>query len=432
MTISKLKFSTLFASIALLFLACNGSEPTTIVVQPTVMQLKVGDMQTLQATVSPAADVVWTSSDDSVATVFHGIVTATGIGSATITASANDASAACAVYVTGTDGSTLALYPAVVSLTAGETYSFRCADVYGMPLTWSSSNESAATVNADGLVTAVSGGNTTISVTNGSETATAFVAVEHSWSDYQLVWSDEFEGSALDESIWNIEVGGGGWGNNELQYYTTRSENLRLANGCLEIQARKETYENREYTSARINTRGKKDFAYGRIEARVAVPVGGGTWPAFWMMGANYSLVGWPKCGEIDIMEHVGNQPTMTSFALHTTDKNGSKGNNWHATNYRDGLEGEFHVYGIEWKEEDYNGCDRIIFTVDGEECASSLENLANIDDDVYWPFNKAQFIIFNMAIGGNMGGSVNDDIFANDVVMKVDWVRVYQRTQLP
>jgi beta-glucanase (GH16 family) len=254
------------------------------------------------------------------------------------------------------------------------------------------------------------------------------VAVSHNWGEYSLVWSDEFNGDKVDESIWNYNLGGNGWGNNESQYYTNRPENIRLINGCLEIEARKEKYENREYTSARIYSKGKKSFLYGKMEARIKFPGGKGTWPAFWMMGESG---GWPKCGEIDIMEHVGSIDNRASFALHTQEKNGMNGRNWHSTHFFDyPLSNDFHTYGVEWCQEEENGKDCIRFFVDGVEYATVWEN--NIGDHDSWPFYKPHYFILNFAIGGNMGGKVDDAIFNQKRIMYVDWVRVYQRQEQP
>ena len=184
-----------------------------------MLQMTIGDMKTLTATTTPTSDVTWSSSNDSIATVFHGVVTAKGIGNAIITASANGTTATCQIYSVGKDGTTLALSPIIKSLVKGETFQFICHDVYGLPLTWSSNNEAIATVNQDGLVTAMKGGNATISVTNGAETVSAVAAVEHTWNDYQLVWSDEFDGNTLDTNNWTVEVNGNGGGNNEKQYF---------------------------------------------------------------------------------------------------------------------------------------------------------------------------------------------------------------------
>ncbi len=418
-----------------LFTACEPKQELTL--SQNVLSLTVGDMATLTATANPSAEIAWTSSDDSVATVFHGVVTATGVGNATITASANGATATCIVYSVGASGITLSLSPYVVEMQKGETRQLNYHDVYGVPLTWSSAADSVATVDQNGVVTAHKAGNALITLSNGAEETSCLVVVAHKWSEYELVWREEFNGTSLDESVWNIEVNGSGGGNQEKQYYTARPENLRVKDGCLEVEARKEAYTKGErtwdYTSARINSKNKKAFKYGKIEAHMWLPAGGGTWPAFWMMGNDYDKVGWLRSGEIDIMEHVGNNPGMVSFAVHTSKKNGTgkPAGNWGAQKWMDGIENNWHTYGIIWEEEVDKGRDRIIFTVDGEECASILEDLNNLDDNAYWPFNKDFFIILNLALGGNMGGTIDDAIFANDIIMKVDWVRVYQRQEI-
>lgn len=426
----KLMVATLVSIIC--FASCKPVEPIyTIKLNNTLLSMTVGDMSTLIAE-TQAPIVTWKSSNDSIATVFHGVVTAVGVGYATISATVgDDQTAVCAVCVVGKDGETISLSPTNVQVEKGDIFQYNYTSSYDVPLVWESSDPTVATVDQYGKVTAIKSGRTVISMTNGVEKCYSNFAVKHKWSEYSLIWSEEFDEDILDESVWNVEVGGGGWGNKELQYYTTRPENLRVKNGCLEIEVRKEKYENRDYTSARINTREKKAFEYGKIEARICLPAGGGTWPAFWMMGDDYKKVGWPKCGEIDIMEHVGNNPTMLSFALHTPQKNGSSGNNWSAKIYSDNIEDNFHIYGIEWLKEEKYGCDIIHFTYDGNVCATIQENISHIDENYYWPFNKPHFIILNCAIGGNMGGKVDDSIFNQQRIMYVDWVRVYQRQEI-
>lgn len=419
---------TLHTLLFLCAVLCIACEPTVnFSLNPNTLQMKVGDISNIDV-VGSATNIEWTSSDDSVATVFHGVITANAIGSATITAKSGSTTVNAQVFVSGTDGSTLRISPAFVSLKKGETYQFQYGNTYGLDLTWTSSAEDIVQVDQQGTVTALKSGNATITLSTPVESVTALVAVAHQWGEYSLVWSDEFNGSKLDESVWNYNTGGGGWGNNELQYYTTRLENIRLANGYLEIEARKETYENREYTSARIYSKGKKSFLYGKMEARIKFPGGVGTWPAFWMMGESG---GWPKCGEIDIMEHVGYLDNRASFALHTQEKNGSNGRNWHATHFFDyPLSNDFHVYGVEWCQEEENGKDCIHFLVDGEIYATVWET--KIGDHDSWPFYKPHYFILNLAIGGNMGGKVDDSIFNQQRIMYVDWVRVYQRQEQP
>ena len=418
---------TLHTLLFLCAVLCIACEPTVnFSLNPNTLQMKVGDISNIDV-VGSATNIEWTSSDDSVATVFHGVITANAIGSATITAKSGSTTVNAQVFVSGTDGSTLRISPAFVSLKKGETYQFQYGNTYGLDFTWTSSAEDIVQVDQQGTVTALKPGNATITLSTPVESVTALVAVAHQWGEYSLVWSDEFNGSKLDESVWNYNTGGGGWGNNELQYYTTRLENIRLANGYLEIEARKETYENREYTSARIYSKGKKSFLYGKMEARIKFPGGVGTWPAFWMMGESG---GWPKCGEIDIMEHVGYLDNRASFALHTQEKNGSNGRNWHATHFFDyPLSNDFHVYGVEWCQEEENGKDCIHFLVDGEIYATVWET--KIGDHDSWPFYKPHYFILNLAIGGNMGGKVDDSIFNQQRIMYVDWVRVYQRQEI-
>lgn len=291
---------------------------------------------------------------------------------------------------------------------------------------WTSSNEKVATV-IDGKVKALSRGNTTIKAKADSVSATCAIVVTRTDLPYQLVWSDEFDGTTLDLTKWNVETGGGGWGNQEKQFYTNRPENLRLENGNLIIEARKETYQSNNYTSARINTRDKHAFKYGKIEARISLPVGKGTWPAFWMMGANIGTARWPLCGEIDIMEHIGSKPTMISHATHTTEKNGSKGNNWHYQKTVPDVENNFHIYAIEWELKANEGADNISFFIDGVKSVTIWEPHVNSTPQI-WPFKQDFFLLLNLAIGGTMGGAIEDSIFDVPVLMKVDYVRVYQR----
>ena len=417
----------LIGCMAILFCACNNNN-VTIELSNNTLQMTVGEMELLDANIE---GVEWSSSNMQVATVSSGIVEAIGVGFATISATKGSAKAECQVYVMGKNGETLSFSPAIVPLQKGDTYQYEFTSTYDVPCTFSSSDEEVAEVTETGLVTAKKGGNAIITLTNGLESVTSRVAVERKWGEYKMVWSDEFNGTSLDTDVWNIEVNGNGGGNQELQYYTDRTENLRIEDGNLIIEARKEEYNNREYTSGRINSRDKKYFKYGKIESRIMFPAGGGTWPAFWMMGNDYSKVGWPKCGEIDIIEHVGNQPTMASFALHTPYRNGMKGTNWSSRATKQNLENEYHIYGIEWLQETETGLDKIIFTIDGEELAVNIELADHVDDNYYWPFNKEHFIIFNLAIGGNMGGKVDDSIFDNTILMKVDWVRVWQRNEI-
>jgi len=148
----------------------------------------------------------------------------------------------------------------------------------------------------------------------------AFLSLAEATTGWTLVWSDEFnqpDGSSPDATKWTYDTGGGGWGNNELEYYTSRTNNARIAGGMLVIEADKENYQGSSYTSARLKTQGKWSWRYGRMEARIKIPRGQGMWPAFWMLGTNITSVGWPTCGEIDIMENIGKEPGTVHGTVH-------------------------------------------------------------------------------------------------------------------
>lgn len=421
----KVKF-LFFAVCAIVMAACDLTHGD-ISFSEDIITMKVGDIRSLDVT-SSSSDLEWKSSDEKVVTVFEGTLMAVGVGYANVTVIAGKAQAMCVVYVTEKDGTLLSLSPQYVEVEKGEEFQYEFSSTYDVPLELKSSNEEVAEIDATGKVIAKKAGVSIISLSNGVETKTSVFAVKHVWGDYHLVWSDEFDGTSIDDSNWNIEVNGAGGGNQEKQYYTDRPENIRVEDGNLILELRKESYQNRDYTSGRMQTRGKRQFKYGRIEARISFPSGGGTWPAFWMLGNG----SWPSCGEIDIIEHVGNQPRMLSFALHTKERNGMSGNNWSSRSYFDGVENEYHVYAVEWMEEENCGCDVIKFMYDGEVCATRQEDINRIDDSASWPFNKEHYIILNLAIGGTMGGKIDDSMFetGSPVQMKVDWVRVYQREE--
>lgn len=231
----------------------------------------------------------------------------------------------------------------------------------------------------------------------------------------KLVWSEEFNGQELNQDIWNFELGDGcpklcGWGNNERQIYTTT--NHRFEDGKLIIRANKE--EDR-YTATRITTQGKKSFQYGRIEARVKLPQGEGLWPAFWLLGNNITEVGWPRCGEIDVMEYVGKKPGEIFTSLHTQSSFGNTINT--ETKYIEGIEEGYHIFEVDWQET------QISFAVDGTKVYTYQPEVYNEET---WPFNQPFFLLLNLAIGGNFGGpNVDDTIFPQDYY--IDYIRVYQ-----
>lgn len=416
------KVQVLLSVIVALVCAGCGGQSVKLQVSPTVLQMKPGDIQSLTVA-GNTTNAEWISSNPDVATVFFGVVEAKAIGKTIVTVKTATESATCEVFVTGSDGAALRITPAQVSLKRGESSQLSYGNAFDLDVTWSSSNDEIATVTQSGLVTAHKAGNATITLATSVESTTALVVVEHTWGEYSLVWSDEFNGSALDESVWTIQQGAGGWGNQEAQYYTGRAENLRVEDGCLVIEARKEDYEGAEYTSARIMSKGKKEFTYGKLEASISLPSGGGLWPAFWTLGGRGN---WPNCGEIDIMEYVGNVPNRILGTLHTLkDRSGSKSSKAY---WGENIENQFHTYGVEWTQEEKNGKDVIRFYVDGNVYSEQVEEV--IDDDEYWPFNRPNYFIVNMAIGGTLGGTIKD-IWNEPRLMKVDWIRVYQRQEV-
>lgn len=253
--------------------------------------------------------------------------------------------------------------------------------------------------------------------------------VQGAAGNWNLAWSDEFNGTALDTNVWNYEIGNGnwGWGNGEKEYYTNSTKNVEVSNGTLKIHALKENMGNQQYTSGRINTKGKKDFKFGRIEAKMKLPSFAGAWPAFWMLGANHSSVGWPKCGELDIMEAI-NSENFTHGAVHWNvesedyngqgDSGGSSEGKVPAGYDRT----QWHTYGVEWdaKEIKWYVDDVVFFT-------------QNISAKHMDEFRKNAFIIFNLAIGGQWPGyTIDDSAFPDRSTMEVDYVRVYQKEEVP
>lgn len=240
-----------------------------------------------------------------------------------------------------------------------------------------------------------------------------------SYPGYHLVWSDEFNEKQLNENDWNYESGGNGWGNNELEYYTSRPQNVFLSTGNLVIEARKENYGGNYYTSARITTQGKQEFTYGRIDIRAKLPVATGMWPALWMLGSNISNVGWPECGETDIMELIGKNPKQVVGSLHWKKSDGSEGtfNNAHSLSSED-FSQHFHVFSLSWSK------DSLQISVDSVTYVkASRQDLSN---GIY-PFDQPSFFIFNVAVGGNWPGSP-DASTPFPQRMFVDYVRVFQK----
>lgn len=226
-----------------------------------------------------------------------------------------------------------------------------------------------------------------------------------------LVFEDNFDvAGAPDPTKWSYNIGAGGWGNNEVQYYTNSTDNAIVADGMLKITAKRQNLSGSEFTSARLVSENKFEFTYGKIEFRAKLPTGGGTWPALWALGQNYATNTWPACGEIDVMEHKGNNPNVIYGTLHYPGASGgtANGNNTTITNATT----DFHIYSAVWSSTS------IKFYVDG----NLYHSYANVAGS---PFNADFFLIMNVAMGGNFGGTI-DPAFTQST-MEVDYVRVYQ-----
>jgi beta-glucanase (GH16 family) len=237
---------------------------------------------------------------------------------------------------------------------------------------------------------------------------------------YKLVWSDEFNYTGLpDPEKWNYDIGGDGWGNNELQYYTKqRAENVRVENGHLIIEARKEKWENREYTSARLVTKGKAEWQYGKIQVKAKIPNGLGTWPAIWMLGSKTPL-NWPGDGEIDIMEHVGFNEGTLHASVHCKKYYHSIGTQKTATISVPDITKAFHVYELEWDK------DSVRVGIDGHNYFKFANERTGYDA---WPFDNKMHLLLNIAVGGNWGGQKGVDSTIWPRKMEIDYVRVYQK----
>tara|TARA_Y100001970_G_scaffold290374_1_gene423901 strand:+ start:471 stop:1799 length:1329 start_codon:yes stop_codon:yes gene_type:complete len=236
---------------------------------------------------------------------------------------------------------------------------------------------------------------------------------------YTLVWNDEFDGPEIDENKWNFEIGTGnwGWGNGEHQYYTSRSENAFIEDGKLVIKALNENYQGSNYTSARMTTKNKGDWLYGKIKASIKVPSAGGTWPAFWMMPTNSVYGGWPNSGEMDIMEHYGCNDGEVSATVHNNLYNWNGGIPPTSSLYNTTATSEFHEYAMEWTE------DELSFFVD-DQWIGSYQNQGNGYEQ--WPYNQEFFVILNLAIGSHfMPCETEDGLFPQRY--EIDYVRVYQ-----
>lgn len=235
---------------------------------------------------------------------------------------------------------------------------------------------------------------------------------------WKLVWSDEFDGAGRpDSSKWAYDLGNNkGWGNNELQYYTDDSQNVEVSEGTLKIRATKHDRSGPVYTSAKLVTRGKAAWRYGRMEVRAKLPRGTGSWPAVWMLPEQ--MQSWPQDGEIDIMEHVGYDQGWVHGSVHCKNYNHVIGTQKTAKIFVEDADSAFHVYGLEWTG------DSIRVLVDQKPFFRFVNEKQGYDS---WPFDQKMYLILNLAVGGNWGGQHGVDPLIFPAVMEVDYVRVYQ-----
>ncbi|PWU14024.1 MAG: hypothetical protein C5B50_18010 [Verrucomicrobia bacterium] len=241
------------------------------------------------------------------------------------------------------------------------------------------------------------------------------------YGNYNITWSDEFNGSNINTSIWTYDTGGGGWGNNELEYYTSRTNNAFVSNGLLHIVARKESYMGASYTSARIKSEGLFSAKYGRVEWRAQLPTGVGFWPALWMLGTNITSINWPNCGEIDVMENNGSMPMMAQGSIHC----GSDATAIY--HFTDGnAVTNFHTYTLDWTT------NALLFYVDGH-LYETQTSWSDSGGAYPFPFNQPFFFLMNMAIGGNYLGNPSTTainagtVFPGEIL--VDYLRIYNVT---
>lgn len=233
-----------------------------------------------------------------------------------------------------------------------------------------------------------------------------------------LAWHDEFDKDGLPNPVkWNYELGPK-LRNGEAQDYTQRPENARVENGCLVIEARRESYKGSEYTSASLTTRNTFPFVYGRVEVRAKIPEGRGLWPAIWLVGYDSEKISWPAIGEIDMMENVGFDPKTLFFTIHTLDNNHAKGNEIQASLPVENVYEDFHLYTLDWTPKS------LVLSFDGREVLRYDKTVNSMGS---WPFFNPMYLILNVAIGGEWGGAkgIDDAIFPRR--MLVDYVRVYK-----
>jgi len=445
-----------------------GVPVTKVKLNKTVITVEAESQAQLKVTVSPSKATVktvkWTSSDSEIATVdSNGIVTANAEGRAKIIAIATDGSNkkdSCIIVVTEIKPTAITLSLASQTLKEKETFSL---EAQIMPLntkdksvTWSSDNEAVATVDSNGKVEAIAEGKASITVTangNDSVKATCQVTVtkapiviigggsttggsntggstveeptaEVPTDEYDLVWSDDFTGTSLDMSMWNMEIHDPGWVNSELQAYTSSPDNIYVENGNLVIRALETVSgEAVSYSSGKVTTQNKEQFKYGKFEIKAKIPSGQGLWPAIWMMSDENLYGQWPKCGEIDIMEILGHEPNKLYSTVHYGAPHTEKQGTYLLENGT--FADDYHVYSVEWEPSEMR------FYIDGNlyhtvnDWFTKVEGQGEITYPA--PFDQPFFLQLNLAVGGSWPGNPDDTTDFENAKLLVDYVKVFQ-----
>ena len=442
----------------------NRTDPAVYIYQ-SVIELEVGQTVQLQVVSTDNSEVMWVSSDNSVATVSNGLVTAVAEGESVITAVGDNAQTSCLVKVskkqeqevppiggddeppvTPDESEVLVLVINAFTLEVGESAMLQATSKLNDTISWSSSAPAIASVN-NGLVTALNVGEAVITASTGKASAQCKVTVtdanlgDAAKAGYKLVWRDEFNGTALDTTKWGYQLGiqdvyGSStgpafWGNGELQYYT--QDAVTVADGALKITATKKSMsDGRTYSSGRILTRDKASWTYGYFEARMKTPTGNGMWPAFWMLpqptntsSSDNIYGGWPANGEIDIMEAKGRLGNKVDTTLHF-------GKAWDSHDYvtkettLSSNTDDWHVYAVEWTS------DEISWYIDGTKVLTVTKSRWWSQDasnqGKSMPFDVPFYILFNLAVGGMYDNYAEPDASFTSASMYVDYVRVYEK----
>ena len=419
-----------------------------VVISQSSAEIRVGATVTLVATSSENRTITWVSSDEEIATVDDGKVTGISAGVSSITANDGKKMATCEVTVIpvqddsgGEEGETkvtVTLSQSRAEIKAGASITLIVTVSDGSAVSWFTSDEKIATVDANGVVTGVKAGTARITVTNGHGAGAGCEVTVLEAEGKELVWCDEFEGNALDMTKWGYQTGtqdhyGNSygpqyWGNGELQYYTDGA-NVRVADGALQITAKRQNMGDRTFTSARIATRDKFSQTYGYFEARIKAPAIEGLWPAFWMLpqptnasSSDNVYGGWPDNGEIDIMEAKGRLLNKVDCTLHF-------GNTWQQHDYAGTSKtlgsniDEWHTYAVDWRE------DYIAWIVDGEEVykVSSSRWWTGASEEKTAPFDKPFYVLINLAVGGQYDSYREPPEGFTQGSMYVDYVRIYR-----